>query len=63
MLVFLELSYFNQDDIFLDLSICLHDVIVYNWTILHCINVPHFLFPFFSWGTPTLFPDSQPSSL
>jgi hypothetical protein len=23
----------------------------YSWMVFHCVDVPHFLYPFFSWGT------------
>ena len=28
------------------------------WLVLHCVNVPHFLYPSFSWGASRLFPGS-----
>ena len=33
-----------------------YDVIVFNsWVRLHCVNVPYFLYPFFSWRTSDFF--------
>ena len=29
-----------------------------SWLILHCVEVPHFLYSFFRWGTSRLFPIS-----
>ena len=26
-----------------------------SWVVLYCVNVPHFLYPFFSWGESRLF--------
>ena len=31
----------------------------YSRIVLHCVNVPHFLYPFFSWGASRLFPGSD----
>jgi hypothetical protein len=28
---------------------------LYSWMVFHCGNVPHFLYPFFGWGTSRLF--------
>ena len=34
-----------------------HEVIVFNsWVVFPCVNVPHFLYPFFCWKTSRLFP-------
>jgi hypothetical protein len=34
----------------------IHDAFVFNrWTVFHCVDVPHFLYPFFSWETSRLF--------
>jgi hypothetical protein len=38
---------------FLDPPTCseFHEVNIFNsWAVLHCINVPHFLYPFLCWG-------------
>jgi hypothetical protein len=36
-----------------------YDVIVFNqWKMLHCVNVPQFLYPFFNWGMFRLLPVS-----
>ena len=45
---------------FILISACkIHDVIVFkSWVILHCVNIPHFLYSFFSWGTTRLLPAS-----
>ena len=29
-----------------------------SWVVLHCVNVPHFLYPFLCWGTSGFFPAS-----
>ena len=49
----LWLSHLTQDDIlkFHPFACDFHEVIVFNdGVVLHCINVPHFLYPFFCWG-------------
>ena len=51
---FLGLGSLTQDDFFLvHPFVCnFYDVIFfYTRVIYHCVNVPHFLYPFFSWGT------------
>ena len=48
------LGYLTQDDIlkFHPFACKIHDVLVFNsWIVFHCVDVPHFLYPFFSWGT------------
>jgi hypothetical protein len=58
MCVLLWLGYLSQDAIFkFHLLACkFHEVTVFNWWIvLHCVNVPHFLYLFFCWGTSGLF--------
>jgi hypothetical protein len=55
------LSYFTQDDIFKfhPYACGFHEVIVFDsWLVLHCVNVPHFLYPFLCWRTSGLFPAS-----
>jgi hypothetical protein len=27
----------------------------YSWIVSHCLGLPHFLYPIFSWGTSKLF--------
>ena len=54
----LWLGYITQDDI---LQIHpfgqeFHKFIVKSRVVLHCVNVPQFLYPFFCWGTSGLFP-------
>ena len=58
MCVILWLSYFTQDDIFYFCTFAceFHEGIVFNgWVVLHCVNVLHFLYPFFCWETSGLF--------
>jgi hypothetical protein len=55
------LCYLTQDDIlkFYSFTWKIHDVLVSNcWIVFHCVDVPHFLYSFFSWGTSRLFPVS-----
>jgi hypothetical protein len=62
MCVLLLLSYLTQDDIlkFHPLACEFNEFIVFNtWVVLHCVNVPHFLYPFLCWGTSGLFPASS----
>jgi hypothetical protein len=56
---FLGLGYPTQDDIlkFHPFACKIHDVFVLNsWVVFHCIDVPHFLYPFFNWGKSRWFP-------
>ena len=56
--VFLAPSYFTQDDIlkFHPFACKIHDVFVLNsWIIFQCVDVPYFLYPFFSWVTSRYF--------
>jgi hypothetical protein len=39
-----------------DISVCLRILLIH--CLLHCVNVPHFLYPFFCWGTSGFFPAS-----
>jgi hypothetical protein len=46
---------------YLVLFICLQIswiIIFKSWVVLSCVNLPHFLSPFFCWGTSGLFPAS-----
>jgi hypothetical protein len=47
------LGYLTQDDILKSYSFAckIQDVFVFSsWIVFHCVAVPHFLYPFFSWG-------------
>ena len=34
-----------------------HDVLIFNrWIVSHCVDVPHYIYPFFSWKTSMWFP-------
>jgi hypothetical protein len=33
-----------------------HQVVFKNWVVLHCVNVPHFLYPFLCWRSSGFFP-------
>ena len=55
-------SYLTQDEIltFHSFACEIHDVCVFKSLIVfHYVDVSHFLYPFFSWGTPRLFPVSS----
>jgi hypothetical protein len=58
MYVLLGLGYLTQGDVlkFHSFGWKLHDCFVFNnWIVLHCVDVLHFLYPFFSWGSSRLF--------
>ena len=60
IIVFLCLGYLTQW-CFLDLFICLQISSYYYFfcsVVLHCVNVPHFTYPFFIQGNIRLFPGS-----
>ena len=53
MFIFLGLGYLTQDDFFLVPSICLQISRCHCFLlgeILHCVNIPHFLYSFFRWN-------------
>jgi hypothetical protein len=59
--VLLWLGYLTQDDIleFHVFAFKFYEVIVFNiWVALHCVSIPHFLYPFLCWGTSGLVPAS-----
>jgi hypothetical protein len=65
LLIFLFFKYFLQNVIFSysvkfhTFAYGFHEVIVFNsWVVLHCVNEPHFLYPFLCWGTTWVFPTS-----
>ena len=54
MCVLLWLGYLTQDDILQihPFAYKFHKFIVFNsWVVLHCVTVPHFLYPFLCWGS------------
>lgn len=61
MLFFLTLGYLNQDDF----SSPIHILSIFNvafsniGAILHCANIPSFLYPFFTRGISRLFSGSE----
>jgi hypothetical protein len=57
----LWLGYLTKDDILQIRSSVqeFHISVGFNsWVVLHCVNVPCFLYPFFCWGTSGFFPAS-----
>jgi hypothetical protein len=61
----LGLSYLPQDDIFQFQLFAwkFHYIVIFNtWIVFHYLNVPHFLYPFFSWETSGLFSASDYSN-
>jgi len=61
MCVFLWLGYLTQDDIFQfqPFAYEFHKVTVFDsWVIFHCVDVPHFLYPFLCWRASGFFPAS-----
>ena len=34
------------------------EIVFNSWVVFDCVNIPHFLYPFFHWGTSGLFPAS-----
>jgi len=61
MCVFLWLGYLTQDDIFQFQTFVyeFHKGILFDsWVIFHCVDVPHFLYPFLCWRASGFFPAS-----
>jgi len=59
--VFLWLGYLTQGGIFqfYPFAYDFHKVIVFDsWIIFHCVDVPHFLYPFLCWRASGFFPAS-----
>jgi hypothetical protein len=51
-------SHYTQDDLFYPFAYIFffNDFLVFDsWLVFHHVNVPHFLYPCFSWGTSRLF--------
>lgn len=57
MLVFLGMGYLIQDIFqFHPFAFKFPDVIIFNgWVILHCVQIPKYLYPFIGWGASRLF--------